>query len=272
MYKFISAAPKCLIFGLMMVFLAVGICGCGSQSADTIVDNQQTPEPVTLLLSAAASLTDVMADLEKVYQEEHPHVSFELNLGSSGSLQQQIEQGAPADVFISAAKDKMDGLEEKDLIVKETRKDIVKNTMVLVVAQDNEDIKSFEDLEKAGVIAIGEPDSVPAGKYAVQTLTSLNLLDRLSSKMVYGKDVRQVLAYVESGDVDAGLVYQTDAKISEQVKVVDVADESLHSPLLYPAAVIKSSRNQEEAQAFVDFLSTDPASAVFEKYGFTIVE
>jgi molybdate transport system substrate-binding protein len=90
--------------------------------------------------------------------------------------------------------------------------------------------------------------------------------------MVYGKDVRQVLAYVESGDVDAGLVYQTDAKISEQVKVVDVADESLHSPLLYPAAVIKSSRNQEEAQAFVDFLSTDPASAVFEKYGFTIVE
>lgn len=272
MRKFKPASHKWLIAGLMMVFLAVSLCGCGNQTADTNSENQQTPEPVTLLVSAAASLTDVMADIEKAYQEEHPNVSFELNLGSSGSLQQQIEQGAPADVFISAAKGKMDALAENDLIVKETRKDIVKNTMVLIVAQDNENVKSFDDLEKAGVIAMGEPDSVPAGKYAAETLTSLNLLDKLKSQMVYGKDVRQVLAYVESGDADAGLVYQTDANISDQVKVVAVAEESLHSSLVYPAAVIKTSKNQEEAKAFIDFLSTAQATGVFEKFGFTLIE
>lgn len=267
---------KWLIAGLIMVFLAVCLCGCGNQAADTPKESETQPstEPVTLLVSAAASLTDVMADMEKAYQEEHPNVSFDINLASSGSLQQQIEQGAPADVFISAAKGKMDALEEKDLILKETRKDIVKNAMVLVVANDNDTIKGFDDLEKARVIAIGEPDSVPAGKYAAETLTSLNLLNKLkdSDKLVYGKDVRQVLAYVESGDAEAGMVYQTDANISDKVKVVAVADESLHSSLVYPAAVIKSSENQEEAKAFVDFLSTAPASAVFEKYGFTVIE
>ena len=123
---------KWLIVGLIMMFMAVALVGCSSQEANVPDDNEVQPgaEPVTLLVSAAASLTDAMADIEKAYQEEHPNVSFDFNLGSSGSLQQQIEQGAPADVFISAAKDKMDNLEEKDLIVKETRKDIVKNTLV----------------------------------------------------------------------------------------------------------------------------------------------
>ncbi len=266
-------SKKWLIVGLMMAFLAVTLVGCSSQDADIPGnEGQQSAEPVTLLVSAAASLTDAMADIEKAYQEEHSNVSFDFNLGSSGSLQQQIEQGAPADVFISAAKGKMDPLEEKDLIVKETRKDVVKNTLVLVVGKDNDTIKSFEDLEKARVIAMGEPDSVPAGKYASETLTNLNLLDKLKDKMVYAKDVRQVLAYVESGDAEAGLVYQTDANISDKVKVAAVADGSLHSPLVYPVAVIKDSENQEEAKAFVDFLSSEKAAVIFEKHGFTMVK
>ncbi len=265
---------KWFIAGLIMVFLAVALIGCGNQDADTPKEPevQQSAEPVTLLVSAAASLTDAMADIEKAYQEEHSNVSFDFNLASSGSLQQQIENGAPADVFISAAKGKMDALDEKDLIVKETRKDIVKNTLVLVVGKDNDTIKSFEDLEKAQKIAMGEPESVPAGKYASETLTSLNLLDKVKSKLVYAKDVRQVLAYVESGDAEAGLVYQTDANISDKVKVAAVADASLHSSLVYPAAVVKDSKNQEEAKAFVDFLSGDKAAAVFEKYGFTVIK
>mgnify|MGYP001321920663 CR=1 FL=1 len=274
MLNFKPASRKWLITGLIMVFLAVCLVGCGNQDADTSkeLEQQQSAEPVTLLVSAAASLTDAMSDIEKAYQEEHSNVSFEFNLGSSGSLQQQIEQGAPADLFISAAKGKMDALDEKDLIVKETRKDIVKNTLVLVVAKDNDTIKSFEDLEKAKTIAMGEPESVPAGKYASEALTSLNLLDKVKSKLVYAKDVRQVLAYVESGDAEAGLVYQTDANISDKVKVAAVADESLHSSLVYPAAVVKDSKNQEQAKAFVDFLSSDKAAAVFEKHGFTMVK
>lgn len=266
-------SKKWLIAGLIMVFMAVALVGCGNQDADTAKEPevQQSAEPVTLLVSAAASLTDAMADIEKAYQEEHSNVSFNFNLGSSGSLQQQIEQGAPVDVFISAAKGKMDALDEKDLIVKETRKDVLKNTLVLVVAKDNENIKSFEDLEKAKTIAMGEPESVPVGKYATEALTSLNLVDKLKDKMVYGKDVRQVLAYVESGDAEAGLVYQTDANISDKVKVAAVADAGLHSSLVYPVAVVKDSKNQEEAKAFVDFLSSDKAKAIFEKYGFTTI-
>src|SRR5690554_4278064 len=132
MLNFKPASKKWLIAGLIMVFLAVALVGCSNQDADILEDEgQQSAEPVTLLVSAAASLTDAMADIEKAYQEEHSNVSFDFNLASSGSLQQQIEQGAPADVFISAAKGKMDALDEKDLIVKETRKDIVRNTLVL---------------------------------------------------------------------------------------------------------------------------------------------
>lgn len=266
-------SKKWLIVGLIMVFLAAALVGCGNQAADTDKNEPQpAAEPVTLLISAAASLTDAMADIEKAYQEEHSNVSFDFNLGSSGSLQEQIANGAPADVFISAAKGKMDTLDEKDLIVKETRKDIVKNTLVLVVAKDNDTIKSFEDLEKAKTIAMGEPESVPAGKYASEALTSLNLLDKVKSKLVYANNVRQVLAYVESGDAEAGLVYQTDANISDKVKVAAVADASLHSSLVYPVAVVKDSKNQEEAKAFVDFLSSDKASAIFEKYGFTTIK
>jgi molybdate transport system substrate-binding protein len=274
MNSFKSSSKIWLITGLIMVLLAACISGCGNQNADTPKEPeaQNSAEPVTLLVSAAASLTEAMGDIEKLYKEDHPNVSFTFNLASSGKLQQQIEQGAPADIFISAAKGKMDALQEKDLIVNETRKDIVKNTLVLVVDKGNEDIKGFNDLEKARTIAIGEPESVPAGKYASEALTNMNLFDKLQSKLVYAKDVRQVLAYVESGDADAGLVYQTDANISDKVKVVEVAAENTHSPLVYPIAVVKDSKNLEDAKAFVDFLSTDKAAAVFEKYGFSTIK
>lgn len=274
MIKFKSGSKVWLVASLIIVLLAAGMAGCGQQA-----DQEKEPpaqkaaaEPVTLLVSAAASLTDVAADLEKLYQKEHSNVSFTFNLASSGNLQQQIEQGAPADVFISAAKGKMDALEEKDLIVKETRKDLLKNRIVLIVAKDNNTIKGFDDLNNARVIALGEPESVPVGKYAQESLTSMKLWDKVQSKVVYAKDVRQVLAYVESGDAEAGIVYQTDAQISDKVKVAALAEEDTHSSLVYPVAVIKDSKNQEAAKDFVDFLFSDEAQAVFEKYGFTTMK
>jgi molybdate transport system substrate-binding protein len=274
MIKFKSVSRVWLAASLIIVLLAAGMAGCGQQA-----DQEKEPapktaaEPVTLLVSVAASLTDAAADLEKLYQEEHSNVSFTFNPASSGKLQQQIEQGAPADVFISAAEDKMDALEEKDLIIKETRKDILKNSIVLIVAKDNTTVKGFNDLNNAkGKIALGEPESVPAGKYAQESLTSMNLWDQVQAKAVYAQDVRQVLAYVESGDAEAGIVYKTDAQISDKVKIAAQAEGSTHSSLVYPVAVVKASENQEAARDFVEFLSSDEAQAVFEKYGFTTIE
>jgi len=225
-----------------------------------------------LLVSAAASLTDAMNDIAKVYNGEQKDVKVTFNFGSSGSLQQQIEQGAPADIFISAATKQMNALDDKGLIIKDTKKNLLKNRMVLVVPKDSSKIKDFSDLTSAKVIALGEPESVPAGKYGQELLTKLGLWDKVSSKMVYAKDVRQVLAYVESGDADAGIVYRTDALISDKVKVAALADESLHSPVVYPAAVIKDSKNSAAARDFVKFLSSAKAETVFEKYGFTVIK
>jgi|GEM_PF-50890 len=225
-----------------------------------------------LLVSAAASLTDAMNELTKVYNAEQKDVKITYNFGSSGSLQTQIEQGAPADIFISAATKQMNALDDKGLIIKDTKKNLLKNRMVLVVPKDSSKIKEFSDLTSAKVIALGEPESVPAGKYGQELLTKLGLWDKISSKMVYAKDVRQVLAYVESGDADAGIVYRTDALISDQVKVAKLADESLHSPVVYPAAVIKGTKNEAAARDFVKFLNSGKADAVFDKYGFTVIK
>jgi molybdate transport system substrate-binding protein len=184
-------------------------------------------------VSAAASLTDAMNEIGKIYQQEQNNVKVTFNFGSSGSLQQQIEQGAPADIFFSAATKQMTALQDKKLIINDSNKKLLKNKMVLVVPAGSTTIKSFDDLSKARVIALGEPDSVPAGKYGKEVLTNLKLWDQLSSKLVYAKDVRQVLAYVESGDADAGIVYQTDTVITDKVKIVAVADEKTHTPVVY---------------------------------------
>lgn len=241
----------------------------------TVVTTNKTSDTKlsgTLLISAAASLTDAMNDVAKVYNAEEKDVKITFNFGSSGSLQQQIEQGAPADIFISAAAKQMNALDDKGLIIKDTKKNLLKNRMVLVVPKNSSSINDFNDLTKAKVIALGEPASVPAGQYGQELLNKLGLWDKISSKMVYAKDVRQVLAYVESGDADAGIVYRTDALISDKVKIAALADESLHSPVVYPAAVIKDSKNQQAARGFVKFLASDKAEAIFEKYGFTVIK
>ncbi|MBS4162258.1 molybdate ABC transporter substrate-binding protein, partial [Klebsiella pneumoniae] len=147
-------------------------------------------------------------------------VSVKFNFGSSGALQQQIEQGAPADLFFSAAEDKFDRLVEKGLISKIDSVKLLENTLVLIVPKGKaQQVSGFEDLTKSGVekLAIGTPESVPAGKYAKETLTNLHLWSKVQSKIVYGKDVRQVLSYIETGNADAGVVYRTDALTSDQV-------------------------------------------------------
>lgn len=227
---------------------------------------------ISLLISAAASLKEVLVEIQPLYQQSQPNVNISYNFGSSGTLQQQIEQGAPTDIFISAAKKQVDTLEQKGLLVTGSRNIIAKNRLVLIVPKNAVGINSFYSLKDAKVkkIAIGEPRSVPAGQYAQQVLEKLKIWTEAKSKLVFANNVRQVLASVESGNADTGLVYATDAKISNRVKVVVTADEKYHSPIIYPLAVVKRSKNVNAAKEFSQFLSSNRSKAVFKKYGFIL--
>lgn len=232
---------------------------------------QQVPPTVALTVSVAASLQDVMKAIEPLYEQQSPHIDLVYNFGSSGSLQNQIEQGAPVDVFISAAPKQMDALEKKDFLREDTRKNLLTNQVVSIALKDRNNISQFQDLAESSVqkIAIGDPESVPAGQYAREVLTTFKLYEKLTPKFVFAKDVRQVLSYVETGNVDAGLVYATDAKVSALVRVVATAPKNSHSPIIYPVAAIRNSQHSEEAISFIQYLFSQSASEIFKKYGFT---
>ncbi len=226
-----------------------------------------------LTISAAASLKDAMAEIKNLYLAEKPNTSLTVNLGSSGALAQQIEQGAEVDVFLSAAIKNMTDLKDKNQLDNSTIKDLLGNKVVLVVPNDSKiSIDNFADVLDPTIkrIALGEPKSVPAGQYAEEVFTSLNILSKVKEKAVYAKDVREVLTWVETGNVDAGVVYSTDAKVSNKVTVIATASEGSHKPVIYPAAVVKATKNPEAAKDFLNFLSSDAAKAVFVKYGFSI--
>lgn len=257
---------KRLKFLSTLCCLSLLLTGCSSST-------KKEDKTIELNISAAASLKEAMADLEAAYTSKNPEVSFVINYGSSGSLQQQIEQGAPCDLFISAGEKQMTALEEEGLLLDGTNKDLVKNSLVLVTSNDSE-ISSIDSLNSDAVskIALGEPSRVPAGKYADETLTSLAIKDSLNNKLVFAKDVKEVLAWTASGNADAGFVYLSDALSSDGVKIVETISEEYHSPITYPVAIIKDSDDIDAAKAFEDFLFTDEAQEIFEKYGYKSVE
>jgi len=229
-------------------------------------------QSANLLVSAAASLRDVLEEIRPLYQKATPGVKLTFNFGASGALLQQIEQGAPVDVFISAANRQMDTLDQKGQLGPGTRSNLASNRLVLIVPKNSKAVSNFQSLTRSDVkrISIGEPRSVPAGQYAEQVLQKLKLLDAVKSKFVYANNVRQVLAGVESGNADAGIVYTTDARISDQVRIVAIADTALHSPIVYPMAALKQSKNQNAARSFLKFLSSQEAKRVLRKYGFIV--
>jgi len=259
---------------LILVFFLVisSLLAACAKEADEEQKAESQPK-TAIIVSAAASLKDVMNDIKVLYAAENPQVVLTYNFGSSGSLQQQIENGAEADLFISAGQKQMDALSEKGLMGEDTRVDLLGNKLVLVVPEGSDSVKEFNDLTKDDVkkIAIGEPSSVPAGAYAKETLENLNLYSGLSEKLVLAKDVKEVISWVETGNADAGLVYETDAKVSGKLVIAATADESTHKPIIYPAAVIGASKNKEESEKFLEFLKGKEAQAVFEKYGFVFM-
>ena len=260
---------RILVFVTWIAAALMLVLGFGSiQTISPVMAQQQTP----LTISAAISLTNAMQEIKSLYQSSNPNVNITYNFGASGALQQQIEQGAPVDVFFSAAAKQMDALQKKNLLLPETRSNILNNRLVLVVPRNAPTLTNFKDLTSSQIkrIAIGEPKSVPAGQYAQELLTNLKIFDSIKSKIVYGNNVRQVLTYVETGNVDAGIVYLTDAKESKSVRVGATAQENLHSPIVYPVAVVRDSKNITAAREFVQFLSSTQARTVFEKYGFGV--
>ncbi len=216
-------------------------------------------------------MKDALDEVGRDYAAANPGVTIASNYGASGTLQLQIEQGAPVDIYISASPKQMDDLEAKGLLFEGTRRNLLRNEIVLIVPKDSAShISSFQDLARPNVkpIALGEPATVPAGEYAKELLTYFGIYDAVRPKALLAKDVRQVLTYVETGDVEAGIVYSTDAASSSKVKVVATAPAPSHAPAIYPVAVIKSSKEPAAARAFEGFLLGAQASAIFQKYGF----
>jgi molybdate transport system substrate-binding protein len=228
------------------------------------------PPAVTLTISAAISLKQSVEAIEKEYQRIHPEITFRNNFGASGTLAVEIENGAPVDIFLSAALRPMDELEAKHLLAAGTRRNLLRNQLVLI-APAGSSLAGFPGLTNSQIrfIAIGEPNSVPAGEYALATLQALNLADQLKPKFVYARDVRQVLAYVETGNADAGFVYATDAKSSLRAKVIARVPPGSHPDILYPGAVLVGTHAMQEAKSFNDFLVSRAASDTFDSFGFT---
>lgn len=252
-------------FGLLLISLSISI-GCSSPSTS---DAQLSP--VSLTVSAAASLQDALEAIDSEFEQAHPAIQVNYNFGASGALQQQIEQGAPVDVFISAAAQQMDALQAKNLLLTETRRNLLTNQLVLIVPKTSTlNLADFRQLADArvGKIAVGEFRSVPAGQYTEAVFNRLGLIASLQPKLVFANNVRGVLAAVESGNAEAGVVYATDAQGSERVNVAVVAASNLHPPIVYPVAVLQSSTHQESAKTYTQFLFDDSAQAVFQEFGF----
>lgn len=261
-----------LILAFVSGLLATLLLGIGFKAVMPVAANAQSP---TLLIAAAASLQETLKEVDPLFKSANPGIAVNYNFAASGPLQQQIEQGAPIDIFIAAATRQMDALQQKNLILTDTRRNILTNSLVLVVPSNSTlGLTSFKQLTNSNVkkISVGEPRSVPAGQYAEEVFKNLGILDRLKSKFVYGNSVRNVLGTVESGNADAGVVYATDARISNKVKQVATAASNLHSPIVYPMAVIKASKNQSTARAYAQFLTSQKAQAIFKKYGFGIAK
>jgi len=257
------------MYRFVMVSLLLFTCiGCSSNKDSDPSEMENT----TLLLSAAASLSDVMDQVIASFQEEHSYIKIEVNYAASGTLQRQIEQGAPADLFVSAGEKQMAALVEQDLV--EQSVPLLRNQLVVVSASELK--PQFDTLEQllieanASFIALGEPDTVPAGQYAKQALEQQQLWSAWEDHYVFGKDVRQVLAYVEQGNAELGFVYKTDALSTQQVNIVHTVDEEQYDPIIYPLAIVSSTKAPEAAQLFYQYLQQEQLTDTYEQFGFQV--
>lgn len=219
-----------------------------------------------ITVSGAASLKDALKEIGILYQKSHPQSRVDFNLGSSGTLQKQIEQGAPVDVFVAASQINLDALLKQNLADKHANFGFARGELVLIAPRDS-GLRDLVGVKNVRNFAIGGP-GVPAGNYARAALHWYHLDKIVAPKLVYGKDVRGVLQLVASGNADAGLVYRTDALISPKVKIVSVLSPQSHAPIRYPMALLTGAPNAREGRDFVRFCKSAAVKAILRKYGF----
>lgn len=233
--------------------------------------HRNAPAGEEIIVSAAVSLRDAFEEISQLHQRR-TGTKVHFNYGASGALQKQIESGAPVDVFASAGRRQMEGLSIKGLILADTLRDFARNSLVLIVPADSKTgIAAVADLggSKVAKLAIGNPKTVPAGQYAEQALTRLGLWQTIGSKLIQAEDVRQVLDYVSRGEVDAGLVYASDAyAVGNRVHQVATIQSDLHEPILYPIAVVKGGAREGASRKLIDTVMSEEGQAILEKYGF----
>lgn len=283
---------KKIIGAVFLGALALSMSACGSakktneaSKESTNVESVQSTEVEALstekkdvIVFAAASMTDVLADIKQAYEKEHQDINLTFNFDSSGTLKSQILEGADCDLFVSAAQKQMNELDPENekyngkvSIDKESRIDLLENKVCLVVSGDNEkNIESFEDLntDKVSTIALGNED-VPVGQYSEEILKKLGIFDQIQSKVTYGTNVREVTSWVKEKAADAGIIYATDAKVFD-LNVVSIADDSLlENKVIYPAAVLENAKHKQEAKDFLEFLQKNKAKESFKKFGFS---
>ncbi|WP_077329788.1 molybdate ABC transporter substrate-binding protein [Virgibacillus siamensis] len=247
---------------ISFILIIILVSGCSNQAKDA---------EHKIFVSAAASLSGPLNEIVDEFEKENPDTIVTLQFGASGKLAQQIQQGAPVDVFLSADEKRMDLLASQDMIVPDTRTNFTRNKLVLIANKNSAiQINTLKNLPQTNVsqIAIGNPKSVPAGTYTKQALENVGIWDSLAEKFVYAKDVRQVLTYVESGNTDLGFVYASDLKRSGLVKGISKINADLYDPIVYPAAVTASSETKKQAKSFIQFLKSDKAQTVLSDAGF----
>jgi molybdate transport system substrate-binding protein len=247
-------------FTALLAFLLIAGCGTGAKE-----------EQRKLLIFAAASLADSLPKIEAAFETAHPGVEVTVNYAGSGALRQQIEQGAPADLFFSASLEHMNTLLRKGLIRAEDVKSFLGNELVVVVPSDSsKPPAALEDLlsDAYARVAIGTPETVPAGLYAQQALERGSLFVKLTDKLIYGKDARSVLTFVETGNADAGFVYRTDALSTDRVRIAFAPDQASYGRIEYPVGLLSSSVHIEEAKQFIAYLADSEAMRIFTDMGF----
>ncbi len=226
-----------------------------------------------LMVSVAASLTDAIKDIDVAYTKLHPNVELVISAVSSGQAQRQIEQGAPVDVFVSASEKVMQALVAGEFVAEDDVVVVATNQLVLVAPEKGGPAgrapASWQDLARMQRIAIGNPEHVPAGEYGQAVLTSLGLWNDLRNKLILGEDVRQVCSYVASGEVDAGIVYESDTYGVAGIKLIVRAPAGSHPPIRYPAAALRESRQRRAAQALVNYLKSAEGQNILKRYGFS---
>lgn len=248
---------------VITILLTLILASC-TNSAD---DNK-----TEILVAAASSMTPALTEIATEFEKINKDIQVSFSFGSSGKLAQQIKGGAPVDVFISASSSDMDTLEKENKIESDTRIDITSNTLV-VIRQKNGDNSLLNEenpfTSEIDHFAIGNPDTVPAGVYAKEALIKLGEWETLESKFVFGKDVRQVLTFVETGNAEMGIVFTSDAQSSDKVEVISKIDPTLHSSAVYPGAIITATNQPKAASAFLDYMKTPEVQKVLVDYGFT---